>query len=123
MLSEFENVRQVAGEDRRRLFRDKNLELYVWYRAEAISGFQLCYDLLGFERALMWTADHGYSHYVVDGGERSGEVKRTPVFTFYETLVDTNLADTFLLASVTLADEIRDLVIKKIQSFLKQRDR
>jgi hypothetical protein len=118
MLSEFENVRQIHGEDPRRLFVDPDLALYIWYRNSRISGFQFCYDKQGSEKAFMWTIDHGYSHYAVDSGEVEGlEAKKTPVLMASAIPVPEDLLARFDSATDFLDNEIRDFVSQKIHSY------
>jgi hypothetical protein len=45
----------------------------------SLSGFQLCYDKTGKERALTWTREHGFQHNRIDAGEVPGHAKMTPV--------------------------------------------
>lgn len=117
-MVEFHNVRQIEGEDRRRLFTDDDYSLYVWYHEGVISGFQLCYDKRGSEMAFMWTDAHGYAHYAVDAGEGGGlDMKRTPVFTAKATPVPADLLDRFLASSAHLEDEIVTHVGGKIRAF------
>ena len=63
MLREIIGVRRNEGEDTRRWFTDKEWDLYVWYGAGGeITGFQLCYDKSGREKAFTWLSKRGYSH-------------------------------------------------------------
>ena len=118
MLTEFDDVRQIEGEDERRLFTDEYFSLFVWYRGGGISGFQLCYDKLEKERSLMWTADHGYSHYAVDSGEKAGlGMKKTPVFSGAEVPLAADLADRFEKAAASLEENIRELVLRKTRTY------
>lgn len=84
MLREFKQVRQATGYFRR-WFDDEYFDLIVWYAEDGeVTGFQLCYDKSGNERALTWTAQSGFRHNRVDDGETSsgaGKVKQTPVLT------------------------------------------
>ena len=80
MLAEFQNVRQIPREGHRRWFTDNNFDLIVWYDDESrLTGFQLCYDKTGHERALTWTVAHGFQHNKIDAGEIPGHTKMTPV--------------------------------------------
>lgn len=124
MLIEFDNVRQIHGEDRRRLFTDDDIALYVWFRNARISGFQLCYDKQGPEKAFMWTLAHGYAHYAVDSGEVGGlDAKKTPVFAASAIPVSEDILDRFIAASNFLDAEIRDFVSQKIRDYLHQKSR
>lgn len=82
MLEERSGVRQVEGEGYRRWFSDRYFDLIVWYTDEAqeeIVGFQLCYDKPGRERAVTWRKDEGFSHNLIDDGERPFSSKMSPL--------------------------------------------
>jgi hypothetical protein len=122
MLAEFENLRQVPGEDERRLFTDEYFALYVWYRDGGLSGFQLCYDKPRRERAFMWTVDHGYAHYAVDSGEETGVAqKRTPVFSSVSAPVQGDLAERFEAAAGSLEAGLRSFVLEKLGEYFRER--
>ena len=70
MLKEEKNVRQIAGDPRRRWFSDEYFDLIVWFdKDDSVWGFQLCYDREHKPRALTWTGAHGYKHTGIDNGE------------------------------------------------------
>lgn len=80
-MKEVPKVRQIAGEPRRRWFCSRDLDLIVWLdQRDAPTGFQLCYDKAGRERALTWRPRYGYDHAAVDSGEYGGgQSKSTPI--------------------------------------------
>lgn len=110
MLVEFDHVRQIPGEDQRRLFIDQDFHLYVWYRNGEISGFELCYDLRGTERAVLWRGGKSVSHYAVDDGERPGQSGQTPVFSAKAAPVGPGLVEDFRKAALQLEEEILSVV-------------
>lgn len=110
VLTEFFNVRQIAGDPRRRWFQSANEDLIVWYASDgSILGFQLCYDRPGTERALTWFKGEGYSHRKVDDGENVGlSHKRTPILVAdgifdSSTILTRFLADSKLLPAGVVA--------------------
>ena len=69
MLREIQSVRQDKPGLRRRWYQDEFFDLYTWHAADgSLSGFQVCYDLPGRERAITWHRRHGFSHNKVDDG-------------------------------------------------------
>jgi hypothetical protein len=73
-------VSQVLDDYPRRRFADPDLDLIVWYESDgSIHGFQLAYDPRETPRALTWTRKRGFSHDLVDGGEDSVNVNRSPM--------------------------------------------
>lgn len=119
MLTEFEGVRQIVGEDRRRLFIDQDFHLYVWYQDHQVSGFELCYDLRGRERAVLWRGGPSVSHYAVDDGERPGQSGQTPVLSSAEAPVADGLVENFLAASARLDHEIQTIVESRLRLLTK----
>lgn len=79
MLREIPRVKQ-EGPNRRRWFRDDWFDIFTWQTSDGtVTSFQVCYDLPGLERALVWSAATGYSHDRVDGGESSPQSNRSPI--------------------------------------------
>lgn len=69
----------LSGQDRR-WFSDDYFDLIVWYdEVGKPTGFQLCYDKEGGERALTWLRDGGISHNRIDAGEDSPYKNMSPV--------------------------------------------
>ena len=80
-LVEILSVQHAPGEPRRRWFVSEELDLTVWCdEVGSPKAFQLCYDKESSERALTWSPDGGFTHRVVDDGERvGGKHKATPI--------------------------------------------
>jgi hypothetical protein len=120
VLVEYRNVRQIRGEGHRRWFSDDYFDLIVWYDGPSrgrshISGFQLCYDRSGYERALTWTREHGYSHEKVDTGEGGwAGMKSTPILVADGFFDGAQVAMRFREASKGIDQDIADLVLDKL---------
>jgi hypothetical protein len=120
VLAEYESVRQIRGEGHRRWFADEYFDLIVWSDRPGtdrshITGFQLCYDRSGYERALTWTRDHGYSHEKVDTGESGpGGLKSTPILVADGFFDGAQVAMRFREASKGIDPDIADLVLDKL---------
>jgi hypothetical protein len=116
-LIEIANVRQPVGEPGRRWFGSDELELVVWCDAAGRpSGFQLCYDKGGAERALTWRAESGFSHQLVDDGDREGgKYKAIPILVADGSCPANRVADLFARASLELPAEIADFVSLKLR--------
>jgi len=118
MLIEIDNPRQNENE-RRRVFHDDYFDLYVWIAHDgAISGFQLCYDRDGMERALTWREKHGYSHEKVDPGEDIGKhFKMKPVLLADGLFDYRGIAERFREAGAGIDKNIAGFVHKKILEY------
>lgn len=119
MLIEVKNVRQLENERFRRWFSDDFFELIVWFNPDQhIHGFQLCYDIYGFERALTWKEDTGYLHNRIDGGENSPMThKMSPILVADGLFDSTTVAKQFKTASSDIEPAIADFVYSKLQAY------
>ncbi len=116
MLEEVKNVRQNSGEPRRRWFKDRALDLIVWYDGDTIIGFQLCYKSHAGEHALTWEHDAGVSHRLVDDGEgRLQHHKMTPLLLPNGPFDSTAVGPMFLAASADLEPGIVTTVTNVIE--------
>lgn len=116
-FSEILAVRQIPGEARRRWFMCDAMELIVWVDdAGAPSGFQLCYDKGGIERALTWREGVGYTHRRVDPGEGTGmPFKATPVLGANYWLKPRAVLAMFESAAAGLPPEVAGFVGRKLR--------
>jgi hypothetical protein len=123
MLTEIAHARQIAGEGHRRWFTDKYFELIVWYdrAGGSVTGFQLCYDKTGSERALTWRAGRGYLHERVDDGEGPGTFKMSPVLLPDGLFDSRGVAERFRRAADRIDAKIRELVLAKLAAHGSQR--
>ena len=123
MLREYEHVRQIEGEGRRRWFSDNFFDLVVWSDdAGTIIGFQLCYDSERDQRALTWRRDFGYTHHRVDDGEhRPGKVKATPVLVADGLFDQRAIAAKFASAASEISPLISRFVFEKLLKYPKDR--
>lgn len=73
-LRENTGVRQRPDEGYRRWFLNRTFELIVWYDApgRTVTGFQLCLDRRGVERAFTWTTTYASNHFVSEPGTERG---------------------------------------------------
>jgi hypothetical protein len=67
MLQEYKSIRQHNSEYRR-LFKDDEFELYVFYEREGnqMSGFQLVHNEMPSAHVLVWDRDRGLHHYIME---------------------------------------------------------
>ncbi|GAK59063.1 putative integron gene cassette protein [Candidatus Vecturithrix granuli] len=119
MLKEYTQVRQIQGEDKRRWFADHYFDLIIWYDAkEQIAGFQLCYDITHYHRALTWHRERGYSHNQIDDGEnRPGKMKASPILVPDGIFDYPIIAEQFQHASRNIDPEIAAFVYHKILQY------
>lgn len=125
MLAEYGNVRQIRGEGYRRWFTDEYFDLIVWFdrppgNQATLTGFQLCYDRNGYERALTWTLNRGYSHERIDAGEGTpGSPKATPILVADGIFDGASVRERFREASAGIDRFIADLVLEKLAEYPK----
>ncbi len=119
MLSEIKDARQIEGEGFRRWFRDDEFDLIVWYEdegADKIVGFQLCYDTNDRERALTWTAKHGYQHHKVDDGDLPYAAKMSPVLVADGAFDATHIWERFTGAATSIDADLVTFVADKVRN-------
>jgi hypothetical protein len=117
MMREIANVRQIAGEPRRRWFQGEGIDLTVWQEESGnIVEFELCYKIGWEQRALRWEQPAKYGHYLVDDGEnRPGTQKASPVLFHYADFNRDWVAQLFAQESRSLEEMIAKFVLEKIQ--------
>jgi hypothetical protein len=115
-LIEFEQVRQIPGEPRRRWFTCEDIELLVWCDdSESPIGFQLCYNNGPQSYALTWNRDCGFSHKIIDDGEqRPGKHKAAPILVADAPASATFISKRFVQVSAGLPVELTEFVAKKL---------
>ncbi len=118
MLKEFPNLRQ-HDEGYRRLFFDGYFDLYAWYERESgpLTGFQLVYDKRGYQRSLTWTQAEGFRHNKIDEGERTGELKMTPILVPDGSFDDSAVRPLFVEAAQGLEPGLYALVLEKLDAY------
>jgi len=116
MLKEVQNPRQIPGEGRRRWFSDQFFELIVWHDIGGhITGFQLCYDIYGYERALTWKKDLGYTHDGIDSGEMDVmDHKMTPILVADGYFDREGIAERFYAESREIDRAIASFIHEKL---------
>lgn len=106
-----------AGGPVRRWFADDDLDLIVWFDTRSISGFQLCYDRRGNERALTWTRNEGYFHNRVDDGESAPTKNQTPILVADGSFDAETVTRAFRLHSKGMPTRIRKFVLNKLRGY------
>jgi len=120
MLREFEDVKQFAGEPRRRWFEDEYFDLIVWQNEGGeIIEFELSYDKSKNQRAIRWEKSAGFAHYRVDDGNGPGKHKATPVLFSGGSFDFEKIAQFFMLASKEVNEKIVEFVHEKILQYAK----
>ena len=119
MLKEYQQVRQIRGESKRRWFSDEYFDLIVWFGdQDEIVGFQLCYDIARTQRALTWQSQKGFTHHKIDDGEnRPGKVKASPVLVPDGLFDASTIAERFHAASRKIDAAVADFVYSILQTY------
>ncbi len=119
MLKEYKIVRQIKGEASRRWFSDEYFDLIAWFHEQGeIVGFQLCYDIERFPRALTWKQEGGYTHHRIDNGEnRPGKMKASPILVADGIFDPLPVAERFKNESLLLEPSLAEFVYQKLLSY------
>lgn len=121
MLREFTDVSQQRGvKGKRRWFSDNEMDLIVWYTEDdKVTGFQLCYDRGGHERAFTWKADGTMTHDAVDGGESSPIRNDSPVLVHGKEPPSANVLVDFRERAQELPHGVAELVERALTAYVK----
>ncbi len=118
MLREILAVRQDDPALRRRWYQDDFFELYTWQTRDGrLTGFQLCYDRQGRERAITWQRAHGFSHNRIDEGRRGGRIKGSPLLTGGGHFPHRFVRRRFAEHATTLEAATRIFILDKMREF------
>lgn len=121
MLKEIKNVRQIADEPRRRWFTSDWFDLIIWYEAEEISGFQLCYAKSEAEHALTWKGSDHWYHLGVDDGENRGMLhKATPMLVMDGAFNAGLVLSRFIAESEQLPAPLTKFIIDRLSTCSSQ---
>ena len=121
MITEYQEVRQIENEPKRRWFGDQFFDLIVWQsETDKIVGFQLCYSKGSGEHALTWEIDSGFEHRRVDDGESGDNLRKcTPVLTPDGTFDHEIISVRFRDASAEIDPIVANFVHSKLIRFSK----
>lgn len=118
MLVEVESVKQQPGEDFCRWFRDEYFDLYVWSNQNGtITGFQLCYDKPGKERAITWLSGKGFFHHRIDSGDQNPIKNQSPVLVQDGLFQGDEIARRFTESSPALDAKLAAFVRRKLKEY------
>jgi len=119
-MEELKNVYQKRDDSIRRWFRDNYFDLIIWYdENKVIVGFQLCYDVQNYERAITFSQGK-FSHNKIDQGNESPKKNRTPILVADGYFDDSIVLPKFIEATKNLEFEIVNYVIAKIQEYTEK---
>ncbi|MBV9007695.1 MAG: hypothetical protein JO354_00800 [Verrucomicrobia bacterium] len=112
----------VPGDYDRTWLSDDYFDLIVWHLPSGvIHGFQLCYGKPRWERALTWRSGRGFSHMQVDDGEHSAWGNATPILIPDGAFPAETVVAEFQRRALDLPVELRQLVLKKIEEYVRTR--
>lgn len=118
MLRELRDVRQVAGEPKRRWFFCNEIDLVVWEEENGdVCGFQLAYDKHEDERSFSWHKERGFAHYVVDDGEPFADVNDTPFLYADGPFGRDRVLELFLALAPEVPANIANFVETKLREY------
>ena len=117
MFHELKDVNKT-GDRPRRWFQDDYFDLIVWYdAANAIHGFQLCYDKKGDEHAFTWEKDKGFNHNRIDTGPATGHNIMTPILVADGVFPFEALVRSFKEHRQGLEADLADLILAKLAEY------
>jgi hypothetical protein len=118
VLRELANVKQVAGEPKRRWFFCHEIDLVVWEdNGGSVCDFQLAYDKHRNEHSLSWNRERGFAHYAVDDGEPFAGVNDTPFLYADGPFKRDHVLEQFLALAAEIPPNITAFIAGKLREF------
>jgi len=121
VLREISFVKQERRADRKRWFTDDDWDVYVWNRADgSFSGFQLCYDKTGYQRAFTWMEGQAPAHTAILEHSNSGGThdQSSPLLVSDGTADIRGLATSFWQVSRDIDPRVRNHVAAKLRELM-----
>ncbi len=113
------SVFQPRGPHRRRWFYDDYFDLIVWLSpADAVVGFQLCYDKSGAEHSLTWQTGDGFRHHQIDAGEANPAKNQSPILLTADRLPPHQLVERFAIASSAMDHALRRFILRQLEKIV-----
>lgn len=114
-MREIVGVNQDVYQQRKRWFTCNEMDLFVWHDdSRKIISFQLCYDKLQNEKALMWTREAKFSHFYVDEGAQPGNHPASPLFAEHSHFDNRAIVDSFVQHSKQIEQQVVEFVTSTI---------
>ena len=113
MLKEISETKERGS----RWFYSDYFDLIVWYDKDSrATGFQLCYDKKGDERAFTWKEDQLPTHERIDSGESSPLKNMTPILVPDGLVPYEELLRRFRMDAADIDREVFSLVLRKLSA-------
>lgn len=120
MLKEHRDIIDDNGAPRR-WFSDEYFDLFVWLDDAHLTGFQLCYDKGGRERALTWRKDGEMTHTGIDDGEYSPLKNMSPILVPDGMIPYEELRSQFIERAKGLDPVVYELVMNILSGGIRKR--
>lgn len=118
MLREIKWINQEEGEPQCRWFSDHGLDLIVWQEDDDIVSFQLCYEEMREEYALIWQSPNEFSHNRVDSGPaHPGRPKPAPALVPNKHLSIAHVVDDFQQKSAMIEPALSEFIHSKLLKY------
>ena len=118
MLHEISNIKQHSQRQIKRWFADNDMDLFVWFSAQAPIGFQLSYNKQSNEKAICWESGKGFQHYSVDSGEIEPiKYKMSPLYSSDGDFDTYAIARAFLHNSEHIETTLADFIYARLLEY------
>lgn len=121
MLREISYVKQERKKDRKRWFTDDDWDVFVWNRPDgSFSGFQLCYDKTGYQRALTWMDGEAPAHTAVreTNGHAGTHDHSSPLLVADGSADIPSLVEQFRDVSAKIDADVRNHITGKLRELM-----
>jgi hypothetical protein len=116
MLREIKKTSQRRGEPKRRWFSGSEIDLYVWVNEDnEIVSYQLTYNKLHAEKALVWNVTEGFSHLGVDDQLHPGKHPGSPLLVEDDVLSPAGMIAQLDKYAGEIDPSIKDFIVSGIK--------
>jgi hypothetical protein len=118
MLREISSIRQNSKHMKKRWFTDSDMDLFIWFSQQTPTRFQLSYNKRGYEHAITWDIETGFTHNRVDTGEQlQFKYKMTPILLPDGEFDAATVARDFLQASENIEESLADFIYARLLEY------
>lgn len=112
-------VTQAKKNQHQLWFTDQSHDLFIWINPDNQPvAFQLCYNKLHNEHAVLWHQHHGYSHQQIDSGEPGdGKYKMSPILLADGDVEPLRIAANFKLISRGIDPILAGFIYQKLLEY------
>ena len=118
MLREISFYKSDIKYRKKRWFTDSDMDLFVWFRKNLPTRFQLSYIKYGRGHAIHWSSESGFKHSLVDLSQaKAGKHGLPDEYDIDHSVNVPSLARSFLVASAEIEPSLVDFIYARLLEY------